>query len=74
LTAIKVLPALVSAAIACACGGLEPASLLVVVLDTTRADHLSCYGYAKPTTPAIDALAQRGARFELERLRALGYL
>jgi arylsulfatase A-like enzyme len=44
----------------------EPArvNLLLVVLDTTRADHLSCYGYGKPTTPAIDALARAGVRFD----------
>lgn len=39
-------------------------NLLIVVLDTTRADHLSCYGYAKRTTPTIDALARDGVRFE----------
>ena len=37
---------------------------LVIVLDTLRADHLSCYGYERPTTPNIDALAARGVRFE----------
>jgi len=58
------LPGLLLAAVVGACGGREPVSFLVVVLDTTRADRLSCYGYGKPTTPAIDALAQRGARFE----------
>lgn len=40
-----------------------PPNLLLVLLDTTRADHLSCYGYAKPTTPTIDALASEGTRF-----------
>jgi arylsulfatase A-like enzyme len=49
------------------CGGAgapRPANLLLVVLDTTRADHLSCYGHAVPTTPELDALAARGVRFE----------
>ncbi len=41
-----------------------PTSVLLITLDTTRPDHLSCYGYARPTSPAIDALAVRGARFE----------
>ncbi len=50
---------------AAACSRAErPANLLVVLLDTTRADHLSCYGYPKRTTPTLDALAARGARFE----------
>ena len=37
---------------------------VVFLLDTVRADHVSCYGYARPTTPSIDALAARGVRFE----------
>ena len=56
-------------ALAASCGGAaevaggEPVNLLLVVLDTTRADHLSCYGHARRTTPAVDALAERGVRF-----------
>jgi arylsulfatase A-like enzyme len=49
------------------CGGSEPAqapaSVLLVTLDTTRPDHLSCYGYGRPTTPEIDRLAARGTVF-----------
>ena len=48
------------------CGGASDAApnLLFVVLDTTRADHLGCYGYSeRDTTPTIDALAERGVRF-----------
>ncbi len=36
-------------------------NLLVVTLDTTRADHLGCYGYARPTSPHLDALAAESA-------------
>jgi tetratricopeptide (TPR) repeat protein len=43
---------------------LAAASVLVVTLDTTRADHLGCYGAAQASTPAIDALASAGARFD----------
>jgi arylsulfatase A-like enzyme len=39
-------------------------NLLLVVLDTTRADHLSAYGHERPTTPTVDALAASGTRFE----------
>jgi arylsulfatase A-like enzyme len=39
-------------------------SFLVVVVDTLRADHLGCYGYVRPTTPALDRLASEGALFE----------
>ena len=38
-------------------------SLVVVTLDTTRADHLGCYGAARAATPNIDAIARRGVRF-----------
>ena len=39
-------------------------NVLLVVLDATRKDHLSCYGYDRPTTPELDALAQAGTRYE----------
>ena len=43
----------------------DPApNIILVVLDTVRADHLSCYGYSRHTTPNIDAIASRGTRFE----------
>ena len=38
-------------------------NLLLVTLDTTRADRLGCYGYEKASTPAVDALAATGVRF-----------
>ncbi|HEX6881879.1 MAG TPA: sulfatase [Planctomycetota bacterium] len=39
-------------------------NVVLVVMDTLRADRLSTYGYAKPTAPHLDALAARGTRFE----------
>lgn len=39
-------------------------SLLVITLDTTRADYLSCYGSTRSRTPAMDGLAQSGVLFE----------
>ncbi|MGH7857567.1 MAG: sulfatase, partial [Candidatus Binatia bacterium] len=42
-----------------------PPNVLLVSIDTLRADHLSLYGYARPTTPAIDAWAKRsGVTFD----------
>lgn len=40
-------------------------SIVLVMLDTVRADHTSVYGYAKQTTPQLAALAARGTVFEL---------
>jgi choline-sulfatase len=38
-------------------------SVLLVTIDTLRADRLGCYGYGAAATPALDALAARGVRF-----------
>lgn len=38
--------------------------VLLIVIDCLRADHVSCYGYHRPTTPTMDALAQRGILWE----------
>ena len=40
-----------------------PRNVLVVTLDTLRADRLGSYGYKEARTPVLDALAARGARF-----------
>ena len=37
--------------------------ILLITIDTLRADHLGCYGYAKPTSPNIDALARQSILF-----------
>ncbi len=46
----------------------EPSSnlpnILVVVVDALRADHLSGYGYERPTSPNLDRLAHEGVLFE----------
>jgi choline-sulfatase len=38
-------------------------SVLLVTIDTLRADHVGCYGRAEAATPTLDGLAARGARF-----------
>ena len=42
---------------------LEAPNVVVIVVDTLRSDHVSSYGYARRTTPNIDALAARGRRY-----------
>jgi arylsulfatase len=39
-------------------------NLLLITLDTTRADHLGCYGYFRNTSPHLDAFAQECLVFE----------
>ena len=38
-------------------------NLLLIAIDTLRADRLGCYGYPKPTSPTMDQLASQGVRF-----------
>jgi arylsulfatase A-like enzyme len=38
--------------------------VLLIVIESLRADHLSCYGYDRATSKALDALAREGVRFE----------
>ena len=39
-------------------------NVLLISIDTCRADFLSCYGYSRETTPHIDAVAREGVLFE----------
>jgi hypothetical protein len=39
-------------------------NILLIVLDTARADHFSTYGYGRQTSPFVDALAAKGVVFE----------
>ena len=54
--------------LASGCGGPAPTapahSVILISIDTLRADHLGCYGYPKPTTPAIDVFRRDAALFE----------
>ncbi len=43
--------------------GEDLPNVVVISIDTLRADHLHCYGYPQIETPNIDHLAQSGARF-----------
>ncbi len=38
-------------------------NVILIVIDTARADHFSAYGYDRPTTPNIDALVRDSVRF-----------
>ena len=42
----------------------HPPNILLIVLDAARADHFSCYGYQRRTTPELDRVAGEGVRFE----------
>ena len=42
-----------------------PPDIVLVVIDTLRADHLESYGYPRPTAPSIEALAREGVHLTL---------
>ncbi|MFB6187416.1 MAG: sulfatase-like hydrolase/transferase [Halobacteriaceae archaeon] len=42
----------------------KPENVILIVVDTLRADRLSCYGYENETSPFLDSLAEEGMRFE----------
>jgi arylsulfatase A-like enzyme len=42
----------------------DQVNVVVVVLDCVRADHLGCYGYARDTSPNLDAFAAEATRFD----------
>ncbi|MEW6741128.1 MAG: sulfatase-like hydrolase/transferase [Planctomycetota bacterium] len=50
--------------ISIACGPTRRPSILLITVDTLRADHLGCAGYQRAQTPAIDRLARAGLYFE----------
>jgi len=59
--------ALVLIALGGGCSGNDdaPPNLLLVTIDTARADRFGCYGAAKAGTPNLDRLAEEGVLFEL---------
>ncbi|MEZ5292952.1 MAG: sulfatase-like hydrolase/transferase [Vicinamibacterales bacterium] len=58
-----VLGLVAAAVLAAGCGRGRPTNVLLVTLDTVRADHVGAYGYPAARTPVLDRLAARGARF-----------
>jgi arylsulfatase A-like enzyme len=63
----SILLALGSVVLAWSCresGELPRPNLILVSIDTLRADHLTAYGYQRPTSPVISRLADEGILFE----------
>jgi arylsulfatase A-like enzyme len=60
---IRAVP-LLTAILFAACARPPQFNVLLVTLDTTRADRLGCYGYTAAHTPVLDSLAADGVLFE----------
>ena len=48
-------------------GSTDQADIILVSIDTLRADHLASYGYERQTAPFIHSLAENGTRFAWAR-------
>jgi arylsulfatase A-like enzyme len=62
----RIIPAALIAGLiflAAGCGREQRPNVLIITIDTLRADHLGCYGYSRPTSPRIDAFAGEAALF-----------
>jgi arylsulfatase A-like enzyme len=61
-----------SALAAAACKGEppRPRNVILIVVDTLRADRLSAFGYGRPTSPNLAALARNAVRFDAARSQA----
>jgi arylsulfatase A-like enzyme len=57
------LVAVLLAALGCGRSGPPPPNVVLVLVDTLRADRLGSYGYQRGVTPFLDELAARGTRF-----------
>ncbi|MGH9333223.1 MAG: sulfatase-like hydrolase/transferase [Vicinamibacteria bacterium] len=55
---------ILAAALACCSRSPSPKHLVLVSVDTLRADHLSCYGASSLATPSFDRIAREGVLFE----------
>ena len=67
--AIRIVPLLIAAALTACTRQPAPApppvpNVLLITVDTLRADRVGAYGHARAHTPVFDALARRGVRFE----------
>ncbi|MBD3277102.1 MAG: sulfatase-like hydrolase/transferase, partial [Candidatus Aegiribacteria sp.] len=55
----------------CGCGEDDSRpNVIVIIIDTLRADHLGCYGYGRETSPSVDSLAAEGIRWEYPTAQA----
>src|SRR5215467_12441195 len=54
--------ALAALLLAAGCGRHDRPNVLVITIDTTRADRIGCYGFGLAHTPAVDRLAREGVR------------
>jgi arylsulfatase A-like enzyme len=52
------------------CSKPKPRNVILILVDTLRADHLGAYGYSRPTSPNVDAFAAESLKFADARSQA----
>ena len=62
--ALCVLVCALAALLVAGCGKTPGLNVIVITMDTLRADYLGCYGFQRPTSPRIDAFAKDAVIFE----------
>ena len=62
--AIAALACIIFALSACSEGAKDHRSVVLITIDTLRADHLGCYGFESQVSPNVDELAAGGVLFE----------
>ena len=68
LLGLATIVVLAGAGVGCGVSRAEPpVNLIVISVDTLRADHMSLHGYPRPTTPRIDAFAETAVTFDHAR-------
>ncbi|MEI6971130.1 MAG: sulfatase, partial [bacterium] len=64
MATIRTLVIVVLLSVLCSCNGeSRKPNVVLITIDALRPDHLSSYGYNRPTSPFIDSLAERGCVF-----------
>lgn len=61
IRSLRIVPVLVALG-ACSQEEQRP-NVILISIDSLRADHVGCYGYERPTTPNLDRFAAEGVRF-----------
>ncbi|HEY0558248.1 MAG TPA: sulfatase [Thermoanaerobaculia bacterium] len=66
------LPGLAAALLLASCHRqpARPRNVILILVDTLRADRLSGFGYGRPTSPAVDAFAREAVKFTADRSQA----
>ncbi len=67
---IGILFLVILAGLGCSAGRSNLPNIIIISIDTLRADHLGCYGYERNTSPVLDSLAEAGTIYTRAQAQA----